>query len=65
MRNPVITTTGCGFRDIIQAAWSMTVYDPENAVEKICDCLAHQYADGHTQRGWNPVDDHYYSDGPV
>jgi len=59
------TDTGRGFRDVMQAAWAVSAYDSGGARQKIIDSLAHQYADGHTLRGWNPVDTHHYSDGPV
>jgi cellobiose phosphorylase len=65
LHTEVGTDTGKGFRDILQAAWAISGFDPPGAKSKIAECLAHQYADGHTLRGWNPVDDHYYSDGPV
>jgi len=65
LHTEVGTDTGRGFRDVMQAAWGVSSYDPEGAREKIIDSLAHQYADGHTLRGWNPVDTHHYSDGPV
>ncbi|HUU28269.1 MAG TPA: hypothetical protein VM123_10690 [archaeon] len=59
------TDTGCGFRDVMQAAWAVSSYDFKGAGQKIIESLSHQYADGHTLRGWNPVDTHHYSDGPV
>ena len=65
LHTEVGTDTGRGFRDVMQATWAMTAYDAQGAADKICDCLMHQFKDGHTLRGWNPVDDHYYSDGPV
>ncbi|OGJ89727.1 MAG: hypothetical protein A2268_07020 [Candidatus Raymondbacteria bacterium RifOxyA12_full_50_37] len=65
LHTEVGTDTGRGFRDIMQSAWSSAFYDPEGSKEKILVSLKAQYADGHTLRGWNPVDDHYYSDGPV
>ncbi len=65
LHTEVGTDTGRGFRDVLQAAWGVSSYDPENARQKIIDSLAHQYADGHTLRGWDPVDTHHYSDGPV
>ena len=65
LHTEVGTDTGCGFRDVMQAAWGVASYDPENARRKIIESLAYQYADGHTLRGWNPVDTHHYSDGPV
>lgn len=65
LHTEVGTDTGKGLRDILQAAWAVSSYDPEGAREKIIESLRHQYADGHTLRGWNPVDTHHYSDGPV
>ena len=65
LHTEVGTDTGRGFRDVMQAAWGVSSYDPEGAKEKIIDSLRHQYAEGHTLRGWNPVDKHHYSDGPV
>jgi cellobiose phosphorylase len=65
LHTEVGTDTGRGFRDVMQAAWGVSSYDPESARQKIIDSLKHQYAEGHTLRGWNPVDTHHYSDGPV
>ena len=65
LHTEVGTDTGRGFRDVMQAAWAVSSYDPEGARQKIIDSLGAQYADGHTLRSWNPVDDHHYSDGPV
>ncbi len=65
MHAQVGTDTGKGFRDIMQATWALSGYDSEGARNKILECLEHQYSDGHTLRGWNPEDDHHYSDGPV
>ncbi len=65
LHTEVGTDTGRGFRDVMQAAWAVASYDPEGARQKIIDSLRHQYRDGHTLRGWNPVDTHHYSDGPV
>ncbi len=65
LHTEVGTDTGRGLRDVLQAAWAVSSYDPAGAKQKIIDCLKHQYADGHTLRGWNPIDDHHYSDGPV
>ncbi|MBN2288486.1 MAG: hypothetical protein JXQ83_04070 [Candidatus Glassbacteria bacterium] len=65
LHTEVGTDTGRGFRDVLQAAWAVSSYDPEGARQKITESLAAQYSDGHTLRSWNPVDDHHYSDGPV
>lgn len=65
LHTEVGTDTGKGFRDILQAAWAVSSYDPEGARRKITESLQYQYSDGHTLRGWNPVDTHHYSDGPV
>lgn len=65
LHTEVGTDTGRGFRDVMQAAWGVTSYDAPGARQKIIDSLRHQYAEGHTLRGWNPVDEHHYSDGPV
>jgi cellobiose phosphorylase len=65
LHTEVGTDTGKGLRDVLQAAWAVSSYDYSGAKAKIIECLRHQFADGHTLRGWNPVDDHYYSDGPV
>ena len=65
LHTEVGTDTGKGLRDVLQAAWAVSSYDYSGAKQKIMECLRHQFNDGHTLRGWNPVDDHYYSDGPV
>jgi len=65
LHTEVGTDTGKGLRDILQAAWAISSYDPIGARQKIIDSFKHQYAEGHTLRGWNPVDTHHYSDGPV
>jgi len=65
LHTEVGTDTGRGFRDVMQAAWAVSSYDPQGARQKIIDSLAAQYADGHTLRSWDPVDTHHYSDGPV
>ena len=54
-----------GFRDTLQDAWGMAVFHPELAREKIIETLRHQCADGHCIRGWMPLQEHHYSDGPV
>jgi cellobiose phosphorylase len=59
------TNTGKGFRDVLQGAWALSGYDGPGSQQKIIECLKNQFKDGHALRGWNPVDDHHYSDGPV
>ncbi|HUU30262.1 MAG TPA: hypothetical protein VM123_20850 [archaeon] len=65
LHTEVGTDTGKGFRDVMQAAWAVSSYDPEGAREKIITSLKAQFADGQTLRGWDPPDYHHYSDGPV
>ncbi len=54
-----------GFRDTLQDAWGMAMFNPELSRAKILETLEHQCADGHGIRGWMPIQDHHYSDGPV
>lgn len=54
-----------GFRDTLQDAWGMAMFNPSLSREKILETLSHQCADGHGIRGWMPVQPHHYSDGPV
>jgi cellobiose phosphorylase len=56
---------GRGFRDAMQMLWATASYEPEYTRRMIVECLSHQFADGHTLRGWLPIDDHHYCDGPV
>ena len=56
---------GRGFRDAMQLLWATASFDLDYTRRMLEECLRHQYADGHTLRGWLPVDDHHYSDGPV
>lgn len=65
LHTEVGTDTGCGFRDVMQAAWAVSSYDPANAKAKILESLRYQCKKGNTLRGWNPIDDHDYSDGTV
>lgn len=65
LHTEVGTDTGKGFRDVMQAAWALASFNAVEARKKITNCLRHQFQDGHTLRGWDPVDDHHYSDGPV
>ena len=59
------TDNGRGFRDTMQLLWATASYDKEYTKRMLIECLNHQFADGHTLRGWLPIDDHHYSDGPV
>jgi cellobiose phosphorylase len=65
LHTEVGTNTGKGMRDVLQGAWALSCYDGPGAKQKLRECLKYQYKDGHTLRGWNPVDEHHYSDGPV
>ncbi|MEA2062696.1 MAG: hypothetical protein U9P14_03265, partial [Gemmatimonadota bacterium] len=65
LHTEVGTDTGQGLRDVLQAAWAVSSYDPEGARRKIVTSLKYQFAEGHTLRGWDPPDYHHYSDGPV
>lgn len=56
---------GRGFRDAMQLIWATASYDPPYTRGMLPECLQHQFADGHTLRGWLPIDEHHYSDGPV
>ncbi len=56
---------GRGFRDAMQMLWATSSFDIPYTKRMIVECLEHQFSDGHTMRGWLPVDDHHYSDGPV
>ena len=57
--------TGKGFRDQLQDAWAIASFNSELAKEKILETLRYQYSDGRCVRGWLPLDNHIYSDGPV
>ncbi len=57
--------TGKGFRDQLQDAWAIASFNPPLAREKILETLQYQYSDGRCVRGWLPLDNHIYSDGPV
>ena len=54
-----------GFRDTLQDAWGMAMFNQSLAKEKIIETLEHQHNDGHGIRGWMPIQPHHYSDGPV
>ncbi len=56
---------GRGFRDALQLLWAAASFDLDYTRTMMQECLAHQFSDGHTLRGWLPTDDHHYSDGPV
>ena len=57
--------TGKGFRDQLQDAWAVASFNPKLAREKIIETLMHEYSDGRCVRGWLPLDNHIYSDGPT
>lgn len=57
--------TGKGFRDQLQDAWAISSFDPRLAREKILETLGYEYSDGRCVRGWLPLDNHIYSDGPT
>jgi len=57
--------TGKGFRDQLQDAWAIASFNQELAREKILETLRYQYSDGRCVRGWLPLDQHIYSDGPT
>ncbi len=57
--------TGKGFRDQLQDAWAIASFNPELAKEKILETLQYEYSDGRCVRGWLPLDQHIYSDGPT
>jgi cellobiose phosphorylase len=54
-----------GFRDTLQDAWGVLPFNTPLAKAKIKETLAHQYSDGHGVRGWLPLKNHHYSDGPA
>ena len=56
---------GRGFRDALQLLWASASFDLDYTRRMMQEALSHQFADGHTLRGWLPTDDHHYSDGPV
>ncbi len=57
--------SGRGFRDTMQLVSSASSFDADHARKILAECLRHQFQDGHTLRGWQPVDERHYSDGPV
>lgn len=54
-----------GFRDTLQDAWGMAPFQAALARDKLLETLRHQRADGSGIRGWLPLQEHRYSDGPV
>ncbi len=56
---------GRGFRDAMQLIWAAAAFDLDFTKHMLDESLRHQFQDGHTLRGWLPVDEHHYSDGPV
>jgi cellobiose phosphorylase len=54
-----------GFRDVLQDAAGMSIYDPVRAREGLAEVLSVQRADGAGIRAWKPYwDKMEYSDGP-
>jgi cellobiose phosphorylase len=54
-----------GFRDVLQDAAGMAVFDPSRAREALAEVFAVQRADGAGIRAWKPfMDKMEYSDGP-
>ena len=54
-----------GFRDTLQDAWGIAPFNAPLAKLKIKETLEHQFRDGHSVRGWLPLQPHHYSDGPA
>jgi cellobiose phosphorylase len=54
-----------GFRDALQDSWGAASFRPDLARSKILEALRHQFSGGWTLRGWMPVNDRRYSDGPT
>ncbi|MDR2202033.1 MAG: hypothetical protein LBP26_04640 [Clostridiales bacterium] len=54
-----------GFRDQLQDSWGAVSLDAPLARGKLTEVLEHIYSDGRCPRGFNPLDPHIYSDGPV
>jgi len=54
-----------GFRDTLQDAWGILPFNPKLARSKIIETLSHQYQSGRGVRGWMPLQDHNYTDGPT
>lgn len=54
-----------GFRDTLQDAWGIVSFKPALAREKMVEALHYQLEAGWALRGWMPVNDRHYSDGPT
>lgn len=54
-----------GFRDALQDAWAISTFNAELARGKILEALRHQFSGGWTLRGWMPVNERRYSEGPT
>ncbi len=54
-----------GFRDTLQDAWGILPFNPKLAHAKIIETLSHQKSNGQGVRGWMPLQDHNYTDGPT
>jgi len=52
-------------RDNLQFAFGLTMSEPEVTKNSIRLAMRYQYKDGHTVRSWLPMDETYYSDGPI
>jgi len=52
-------------RDNLQFAFGLTMSEPEVTKDTIRLAMHYQYRDGHTVRSWLPLDETYYSDGPL
>lgn len=52
-------------RDNLQFAFGLTMSEPEVTKDTIKLAMSYQYKDGHTVRSWKPLDETYYSDGPI
>ena len=52
-------------RDNLQFAFGLTMSEPEVTKDTIRLAMSYQYKDGHTVRSWLPLDETYYSDGPL
>lgn len=52
-------------RDNLQFAFGLTTSEPEVTKETLKLAMSYQYKDGHTVRSWVPLDETYYSDGPI
>lgn len=52
-------------RDNLQFAFGLTSSEPEVTKDTIKLAMSYQYKDGHTVRSWLPLDETYYSDGPL